>query len=154
MKQVLFSLAAMLLLCAAAQAAATCTVSTSGVGFGSFNPLTGLSADTTGTISVTCSGTAGDFVSYTITIAAGLGSFAARKMVFGADSLTYNLYKDSGCTQVWGDGSATTQVVADSMQLDSTSTTKNYVVYSRVASGQKTAKAHLYADNLLVTVTF
>src|SRR5438045_433836 len=140
MKRVILLLAAMLLAIAGAQAGtAVCTVSTSGVASGSFNPLPGQSADTNGTISVTCTGASGDSANYTITINQGLGSFAARRMVSGAHSLTYNLYKDSGCTQVWGDGSPSTSTVSDSMTLISTSNTTNYVVYSRIASGQKTA---------------
>jgi spore coat protein U-like protein len=155
MKRVILSLAVMLLVTAGAQAGtAVCTVSTSGVAFGSFNPLAGQSADTAGTISVTCTGTAGDSASYTITINSGLGSFGTRKMVSGADSLTYNLYKDSGCTQVWGDGTGSTSAVTGSITLTSSSATNNHLVYSRVASGQNTAKAHTYSDNLVVTITY
>jgi spore coat protein U-like protein len=146
---------ALLLAGVAAQAAnAVCTVSTSGVAFGAHNPSPGQSADTSGTIAVTCSGTAGDTAAYTVTITAGLGSFSARKMLAGGDELTYNLYKDSACTQVWGDASAGTSVVSDSVTLTSSSLTTNYVVYSRIAGGQRTAKAHLYFDSLLVTVTY
>ena len=148
-------IAALLLAGVAAQAAnAVCTVSTSGVAFGSYNPLLGQSADTNGTIAVTCSGAAGDTATYTLTITAGLGSFSARKMLAGGDGLTYNLYKDSACTQVWGDGSGGTSTVSDSVTLTSSSLTTNYVVYSRIAGGQRTAKANLYSDSLLVTVTY
>jgi len=154
MKRILWWLAAMLVAGSAAQAAAVCTVSTSGVAFGSFDPLPGQSADTNGTISVTCTGTAGDSASYTITITSGVGSYVARQMAAGTDDLTYNLYIDSGCTQVWGDGTGGTSAVNDSMTLSSTSNTKNYVVHSRIASGQKAAKAHLYSDSLLVTITY
>ena len=156
MKRVILSLAVMLLAIAGAQAACiVSTVSTSAVAFGSFNPLAGQSADTTGTISVTCTGVALTTASYTITIASGLGSFAARKMVSGSDNLTYNLYKDSAFTQVWGDGSGSTFTVSASVTIPlSLSITTNYVVYSRIASGQNTAKAHTYADSLLVTVTY
>jgi spore coat protein U-like protein len=131
-----------------------CTVATSGVAFGSYNPLPGASADTNATISVTCSGAAGDTAAYTITITAGLGSFSARKMVSGGDNLTYNLYKDSGCTQVWGDGSGGTSTISDSVTLISSSLTTNYVVYSRIAGGQRSAKAKTYSDSLLVTAVF
>jgi spore coat protein U-like protein len=133
---------------------AVCTMSTSGVAFGSFNPLPGLSADTNGTIAVTCTGAVSDTASYTITITSGIGSFSARKMVAGSDSLTYNLYKDSGCTQVWGDGTASTSTVSASVTLTSTSLTTNYVVYSRIAGGQRTVKAAAYSDNLLVTIAY
>ena len=148
-------MAGALLACAFAQAGtAVCTVATSGVAFGSYNPLPGASADTNATISVTCSGTAGDTAAYTITINAGLGSFSARKMVSGADNLTYNLYKDSGCTQVWGDGSGGTSTISDSVTLISSSLTTNYVVYSRIAGGQRSAKAKTYSGSLLVTAVF
>jgi spore coat protein U-like protein len=133
---------------------AVCTVATSGVAFGSFNPLTGQSADTNGTIAVTCSGAPADTATYTITIGSGLGSFSARKMLAGSDGLTYNLYKDSACSQVWGDGSGGTSTVSDSVTLTSSSLTTNYVVYSRIAGGQRSAKAHTYSDNLLVTIAY
>lgn len=155
MKRVMLSLPAMLLATAGAQAALVCTVSTSGVAFGAFNPLPGQSADTTGTISVTCIGLPLSTASYTITIASGLGSFAARKMVSGSDNLNYNLYRDSALTQVWGDGSGSTFTVTDSVTIPlSLSITTNYVVYSRIGSGQNTAKAHTYSDNPLITVTY
>ena len=133
---------------------AVCTVATSGVAFGSFNPLPGLSADTNGTIAVTCTGAVSDTANYTITITSGIGSFSTRKMVFGSDSLTYNLFKDSACTQVWGDGTASTSTVRASVTLTSTSLTTNYVVYSRIAGGQRTVRAAAYSDNLLVTITY
>jgi spore coat protein U-like protein len=155
-KRIMLLLAAMLLASTGAQAACIAsTVSTSGVAFGSFNPLAGQSANTTGTISVTCTGVALTTASYTITIASGHGSFLARKMVSGSNNLTYNLYRDSAFTQVWGDGSGSTFTVHDSVTIPITlSITTNYVAYSRIASGQNAAKAGTYADSLLVTVTY
>ncbi len=145
----------MLLGSAAAHAgSAVCTVAASGVAFGSFNPFSGQSASTNGTIAVTCSGAALDTASYTITITSGLGTFSARKLVAGGNTLTYNLYKDSGCIQVWGDGTAGTSTVSDSVTLTSTSVTTNYVVYSRIAAAQRGAKVNAYSDNLLVTITY
>src|ERR1019366_5575678 len=99
MKRGILSFAAMLLAAVGAQGTPTCTVSAS-LAFGSFNPLPGTSANTTGTISVTCMGTVGDTANYTMTITSGLGSFSARKMVSGSHGVTYNLYRDSGCSQV------------------------------------------------------
>ena len=154
MNRVVFWLAAVLFVSGAARAAAVCTVSTSGIAFGSFNPLPGQSADTNGTISVTCTGTPGDSTNYTVTVSQGLGSFAQRKMTSGTDILSYNLYRDSSCTQVWGDGSGSTYSIADTMTLSSTSNSRNYVVYSRIASGQNAAKARIYSDNVLVTITY
>jgi spore coat protein U-like protein len=154
MKRVILMLAALLLAVTGAQAAAVCTVTASGVAFGSFNPLPAQSADTTGTIAVNCTGTAGDIVSYTITIDAGLGSFTRRTMVSGTDSLNYNLYRDSGCMERWGDGSPGTYTVSGSITLSSSTGSVSHIVYSRIASGQNTAKAHTYSDNLVVTLTY
>lgn len=155
MKRTGLWIAAMALAGVAAQAGnAVCTVSTSGVAFGFFDPLTGQSAQTNGTIAVTCSGAPGDTAIYTITITAGMGSFSARKLVAGVDGLIYNLYKDSACTQVWGDGSGGTSVVSDSVRLVSSSLTTNYAIYGRVTGGQQTARVHSYSDSLLVTVTY
>ncbi len=148
-------IAAVMLAAAAAQAgSAVCTVSTSGVAFGVFNPLVGQSADTNGTIAITCRGVVSDKASYTITITSGLGSFSVRKMLAGGDSLAYNLYRDSGCTQIWGDGTGSTSTVSDSVTLNSSSLTTNYVVYSRIAAGQRAATAKAYSDSLVVTITY
>ena len=155
MQRAAWYLAAILLGSAAAQAGnAVCTVAVSGVAFGSFNPLSGQSAATNGTITITCSGAVSDTANYTIAITSGLGSFSTRKMVAGGDSLIYNLYRDSGCTQVWGDGTAGTSTVSASVTLTATSVTTNYVVYSRIAAAQRGAKVNAYSDNLLVTVTY
>ena len=40
------------------------------------------------------------------------------------------------------------------MTLSSSSNTKNYVVYGRIASGQNTASAGNYGDSLVVTLTY
>ena len=154
MKRVILFFAAMLFVTAGAQGALLCTVSASGAAFGAFNPFPGQTADTTGTISVTCIGVALTTTNYTITIAPGLGSYAARKMVSGSDSLTYNLYTDSAFTQVWGDGSGSTVTLSDSVTIPLTlSITTNYVVYCRIGGGGNMAKAHTYSDSLIVKIT-
>jgi spore coat protein U-like protein len=156
MNRLLLSFAAAILASGVAHAgAAVCTVSVSGVSFSSFNPLPGQSAVTNGTITVTCTGNPLDSASYTITIAPGLGSYAGRDMAAGAHGLAYNLYRDSGYTQVWGDGmTAGTFSVSDSVTLSSSSCTKNYIVYARIAGGQKVAPAGAYHDSLLVTISY
>jgi spore coat protein U-like protein len=145
--------AAMLLAAVGAQATPTCTISAS-LTFGAFNPLPGQSANTTGTVLVTCMGTVGDTANITITITSGNGTFSARKMTSGASIVIYNLYRDSGFTQVWGDSTGGTYSVTDSITLTATSCTKNYVVYGRIATGQNTDTAGNYSDNLLVNLSY
>ncbi len=153
MKRVLFALTALLLTCVPALAVAACNV-TASVAFGPFNPLPGQQALSIGTVSVTCTGNVGDSASYTISISSGFGSFAARKMVSGSKSLVYNLYTDSGHTQVWGDGTGGTTTVSGIITLSSSSGTNTYSVSSLIAGGQNTAPAGTYSDSLSVTITY
>ena len=75
-------------------------------------------------------------------------------MTSGSSNLIHNLYRDSGFTQVWGDSTGGTYSVSDSITLTSTSATKNYVVYGRIAGGQNTDPAGNYSDNLLVDLIY
>jgi spore coat protein U-like protein len=126
-----------------------CTVSTSAVGFGSINPLSGSNTDATGGITVTCTnGTPW-------TAAAGVGggtgaTFASRLMTAGANTLTYSLYTNSGRTTVWGDGSGTTATVGNT----GTGSSQSVTIYGRVPSGQISAPPGSYADTVTVTVTY
>lgn len=143
-----------LVVCTSIQATPTCTVAASGVAFGGYNPILGQALDTTGMITVTCTGNAGDTANYTITISPGDGSFGSRKMISGGQTLYYNLFLDSSRLYVWGDGTSGTGVVSDSMTLASTSGNKNYVVYSRILSGQPLVTAQTYGDSVLVSLSY
>src|SRR5438270_508405 len=83
--------------------AANCTISATGVAFGIYQPIAATTADSTGTISVTCNGS----VTYIIALNSGLhagGSFSNRRMKGGSSFLGYQLYQDAARTAVWGDG--------------------------------------------------
>lgn len=50
-------------------------------------------------------------VKYVVTLSTGIsGTYAARTMVSGPNTLTYNMYVDTARTQIWGDGSPGTSV--------------------------------------------
>lgn len=141
------------LTCAIANAA-TCTASASDA-FGGYNPLAGAQATTTGMIAVTCTGTLNEVVNVTITLSAGFGSYSNRTMLSGSTPMYYNLYRDAAYSQVWGDGvSGGTYSLSDTITLTSTSVTKCYTVYSRIAGNQKQLIAGTYADNVTVTVSY
>lgn len=152
-RQVLFCLLAFGLITSVANAGVTCEVSTSGVAFGSYDSIGNQERDTSATIAVTCSGTTGDAVSYTISLGTGAGSYSNRNMSAGGTVLTYNLYTDISRTQVWGDGNGTA-VVADSYTLSASPTTRYYTVYGRIPQGQTQATAGSYSDSLVVTVVY
>ncbi|MEQ1885437.1 MAG: spore coat protein U domain-containing protein [Bryobacteraceae bacterium] len=133
--------------------AATCTVSGSAA-FGSYDPLTGEQILSTGTVAVTCTGTTGEDVSYAVSLSPGNGSFSDRTMLSSGHTMHYNLYRDAGCLQVWGDGTSSTYTLTDSMTLTSTSTTKYYTVYGRITSSQHQLQAGTYTDNITLTVDY
>ena len=141
------------MLAGAAAQAATCSVSGSAA-FGQYNSLANQAMTTQGTIAVTCTGTVNETVDFTVALSPGLGSYSDRTMVSGSVTMHYNLYKDPGCTQVWGDGTSSTAVITDSMTLASGSMTKYYTVYSRISGSQTQLTAGSYADSVTVALTY
>lgn len=132
---------------AAAFQALACTVSASGVSFGSFDPLENVAVESAGDVTVTCSPSA----SYTVELSTGgAGSFSPREMT-GPESRTlqYNLYLDASRAIVWGDGNGGTSTVEGSD--DGTGTT--HTVYGKIPSGQNPYVGS-YSDSVTVTVIY
>lgn len=152
---------ASLLGCSAAQALCTlvcsCSVSTSPLAFGSYDPLLPANRDSTGNVRVTCGGVAGLLVPLTVTIGAGTsGSMAARQMASGARRLDYNVYSSSGYTTVWGDGSGGTGSISSSILLNllGTAPPLDLPVYGRIPGSQVSVAPGTYTDTLVVTLTY
>src|SRR5712691_1136728 len=90
-----------------ASVAANCSISTSAVNFGSYDPIGANAAanlDATGTVTVTCTKGAG------LSIDLGLGANASgatrRVNDGGTNYMNYELYSDAGRTTVWGSGAS------------------------------------------------
>lgn len=128
---------------AQAQESTTCTVSSSGVNFGSYDVFSTTPDDITGSITVSCSAS----TSYSIALSAGYGSFATRTLTNGSHTLDYNLYTNSTLTTVWGDGSAGTSTVSG------TAASQTYTVYGSVPA-QQNVTVGSYSDVIVVTLTF
>lgn len=136
--------AGLALLAAASLAqAASCTVSTTSVAFGTYDPFSNVSNDSTGAVQVGCDAAAG----YTIAMHAGVAGSFSRAMAFNADRLAYNLFTDATRMVVWGDGSAATS------RVSGFGTGATHTVYGRIPAGQN-VRAGSYADVLIVTVEF
>jgi len=132
----------------------SCTVSATPVSFGSYNVFNASPLDATGTITVHCTGLVGLLVSYNIKLSTGLsGSYAPRQMANGANRLNYNLYTDATRLTVWGNGSAGTSFVSNSILLVLLGVTVNHTIYGRVPALQNVAVGS-YSDNMTVTLTF
>lgn len=135
---------AVLLISVGSAHAATCTVSTTSVAFGTHTFLTTSPSDSTGTISVSC-----DMVAnYSIVILGGFSGTLARAMTSGSNQLGYNLFTDATRTVVWGDGSAGGGRVSGSGTTGATHT-----VYGRIPAGQNVPAGN-YSDALVVRVEF
>lgn len=131
----------------------SCTVTTTGVAFGSYDPIASVNNDSAGSIRVRCTLLAALAGSYTIALSTGgAPSFDLRRMANGGSLLRYNLYTDAARSQIWGDGTGATQTVTNGflalLAVDQTTS-----VYGRIPAGQNVA-AGSYADTVVVTITF
>lgn len=122
---------------------ATCTVTSPGVSFGSYNPFSAVALDITGTITVTCNISAPS----TISLSTGGGTYVSRRMISGAHTLNYNLYTTTTRTTVWGDGTSGTSTVA------ANGTTVSKTVYGRISALQNAFVGN-YNDAITVTIVF
>ena len=105
MKRLLLALFLLIASMPSAFAAISCTVATTAVAFGVYDPTSGIDKTSNGSVTVTCLivvGLSGS-VAYNVHIAPGNGSYAARALKSGALTLNYNLYTDAGLSQVWGE---------------------------------------------------
>ena len=137
------------LLMASCAVAASCTVNSTAVNFGSFSPLTLALVDSTGSITVNCT----DVVSYSITLSPGNGAYSQRSMVSGGYSLFYNLYRDAAYQQVWGNGSSSSYTVTLTNPINGQNNV--HTVYGRIPlSTQRAAHVGMYSDTIAVTVSY
>lgn len=136
-----------------ATVAASCTISTAALAFGTYDPIVTNASDpldATGTVTVTC--TNGSTTAITLGQGAnadGTSTDAApeRRMAAGTDHLSYDLYSDTGRTTVWGNTAPT------SVAHTGTGTSTDLTVYGRITGGQNVPAAS-YADTVVATVTF
>jgi spore coat protein U-like protein len=133
-----------------ATVANNCTISTTALAFGSYDPVVTHASsplDSTGTVVIAC--TKGATASIGLTTGAN-PSGSTRRMANGAVYLTYEVYKETGRTNVWGN-SGTDLVDAGAAP---SSAPQTFTVYGRVSAGQTSAVAGSYADTVTATVNF
>lgn len=141
-----------LLLAADFAQAINCRIQVSPVNFGTYTPLTPVHLDVTGRIQVRCQAQPGTFE---VQFGPGTsGDQTARTLTAGgANILFYNLYRDAGRTQIWGDGIPPTFVVTGARTSRGRPTFYNYPVYGRIFASQAPNSGQ-YSDSIVVTVLF
>lgn len=126
-----------------ASVAANCTIANATLNFGAYDPVvTNAVANLDGSTTMTVACTKG-FVP-TIAIAT-----TGRSMTGGGDTLTYELYKDSGRTTVWGNTGAALFTPPSAPGKGGSA----YTIYGRVAGGQDVGVAS-YSGTIQATVNF
>jgi spore coat protein U-like protein len=146
------SLAVLLCLSLAGVAGAACTVSATGVNFGSYDVFVATPIDSTGTVTVTCDQAPPPDVVIAIGPSGTSGAFIPRQMrcASSSDRLNYNLFTNAGRSSVWGDGAAGTSTVL----LKNVTKNRPVVttIYGRIPPGQDVSVG-TYSDSLTVTIT-
>jgi spore coat protein U domain-containing protein, fimbrial subunit CupE1/2/3/6 len=136
-----------------ASVASNCTISTTSIAFGAYDPIVANATtplDTTGSVTITCTKGAAT----TIGLNAGNNSANAtgttRAMKSGSDYLSYEIYQDSGRSTVWGNSGAglfTPAVAPDKAP-------RTFTMYGRVPAGQDVPASGSYTDTVTATVNF
>ena len=136
---------------AASRCEAACTVSTTGVSFGSYNVYSASDLDSTGTVTYSCGiGT----LSISIDLSRGSSSgFNPRTMNNGSNTLNYNLYMDAARSSIWGNGTAGTSHYTTSATALLLGGGATLTVYGRVPALQDAA-AGAHSDTIVVTINF
>ena len=134
-----------------AQAASCSFTTVIGVSFGTYHVFDGSPVDSTGSITLYCSGVQPTDL-FTIEIGGGNSSNpASRYLLNGAVQLGYNLYLDPSRSVIWGNGAGGTSVLGPVSLDDQTPTT--WTVYGRIPAMQNVS-AGSYSDSVMVTVQF
>jgi spore coat protein U-like protein len=133
---------------------ASCTVSAATLDFGN-NSIIDIASpiDASANLTVTCTNDA----PYNIALDAGLhdgsSGINSRKLQIGvtSDQISYQLYRDSNHTQVWG---FTTSGTPDVLSSTGTGDAQTIPVYGRVAGSQTNPKIGTYTDTITVNVNY
>lgn len=128
-----------------------CLITAQDMNFGTFELLDTTDQQTTSDILVRCTnGTA-----YGIALSVGSGTYDARTLLKGSDSLTYNLYTDAAHTTIWGDDSGNTDIVPGTGTGMGIPNLITHKVYGRLlGSANLGAKPGTYSSIITATITY
>jgi len=127
-----------------------CTISTAPVNFGAYDPVAGNATaplDGIGTITVTCTKGASAHVSLNEGSNSQGGTRRMRQS--GTAYLSYQIYKDTGRTDVWGDDFGNNLDIGAAPNRNP----RTFTAYGRVPAGQDATVGN-YSDTVVATVNF
>ncbi len=143
---------------ARAEAADSCSMSVGGINFGVYDPTAGSAATSIGTLLVSCSWTPPAPASITVAVSLSTGSsgsYAARTMKSGSNTLQYNLYFNSNGSTIWGNGTGGTDYGGATLTTGtpSGSSSTSGTIYGIVPAHQDVAPG-AYGDTIIVTLSY
>lgn len=152
----------LLIACATGEAAAGCSVSTTGMSFGLYQPLTFAGKLTSQpvtsntTLRLSCRGivTGGGYTIGLGPSSAGSGDRINTRYLAnasGGEPIAFNIYQDPNHLTLWGDGVTGAVLSGTILAGDSN---PEHVVYGTIPSGQNSLRAGSYSDTLVVTLTY
>lgn len=129
----------------------TCTAGATGVSFGTYSLLSATPLDSTGTVTVDCSGASSitGNNSVTVSLSAGQsGTYTARSLGAG---FSYNLYQDAAYSEIWGDGTGTSTQYTGSITNGHPSF--KATMYGQIPALQNPSPGS-FTDTITVTVNY
>lgn len=140
-------------LCARVAHAGNCTFSSAPttLDFGTYLPLTGGALQQLMTFTVDC------VPPETVTVSFSTGQsplFDPRTMKFAPYTLNYNIFRNAGRTEIWGDGSGSTFTQSKTMTVGDRTLTVN--VYGQVPGSQNVGASSpaFYTDQITATIVW
>lgn len=120
------------------------------VSFSTYDVFQTVPRDAQGSVTYTCRGVGQRTV--TIDLSSGSsGRFNPRSMTSTGSTLPYNLFLDSACTTIWGDGTGGSSRYGPSSPPNNTSIV--VPIYGRIPPEQNVAPGS-YADSVTLTLNF
>jgi spore coat protein U-like protein len=146
---------------ATAACAGGCTISSTGMSFGPYQPLTfagkltSTDRTTDATVSIVCSGIVNGG-SYSVALGpSSVGNSMSPRLLandHGGANMQFNIYRDTGYSIVWGDGIAGGAVIAGAIPTGDS--TQSFAVYGKAPAGQNSLGAGNYGATMFMTVTY
>jgi spore coat protein U-like protein len=133
---------------------ARCTISTTGINFGVYNPLSATPLDSNGTVTIRCRKTRKDNnASGYVDLYPGAGSGGScnspRILSSGSNSLQYNIYKNASRSTVWcWNGSNGTGWQSFNFPNLTPPVTQTYTAYGRIFGSQTSATPGAYTQTI------
>jgi spore coat protein U-like protein len=141
--------------------AVTCSVSTAGLAFGTYDVFAAGATNGNATLDVVCQQEVADrgadkIQPYVISLSPGSsGSFGQRTMKSGTNALGYNIYTSNAYSVVWGDGTGSTGTRSGTAVINNGHpvATNSFTAYGRIPALQDVAVGP-YNDSITMTITW